>query len=66
MGIMGPRISRRFFSVGKERCRKDSSFSEEKEAKRLLSVGASCGVIALRIPKEHTFFASFFQKKSAS
>jgi hypothetical protein len=45
--------------------KEESSFSEEKEAKRLLSVGPREMPIASRAVKEQKFFASFFQKRSA-
>jgi hypothetical protein len=44
----------------------DSSFSEEKEAKRLLNVRAARALIVSRNAKEQKFFASFFQKRSAA
>ena len=48
--------------VGQE----DSSFSEEKEAKRLLHVGPRKALTASHAAKSQKFFASFFQKRSAS
>jgi hypothetical protein len=43
-----------------------SSFSEEKEAKRLLFVGASEAPVAARTANDQKFFASFFQERSPS
>jgi hypothetical protein len=40
--------------------KKEASFSEEKEAKRLLSVWAGLGVLAW----DEKFFGSFFSKKN--
>jgi hypothetical protein len=43
------------------------SFSEEKEAKRLLLIHTCAGVTAVaHAPNSQKFFASFFQKRSPS
>jgi len=42
--------------------KEDSSFSEEKEAKRLCLFGASVRAFALPGINGQMFFASFFQK----
>ncbi|HTZ69751.1 MAG TPA: hypothetical protein VMB71_03785 [Acetobacteraceae bacterium] len=49
-----------------EMTRKESSFSEEKEAKRLLSVGIWPRGRLRRGTKEQKFFASCFQKRRRS
>jgi hypothetical protein len=44
--------------------KEESSFCEQKEAKKLYPIGA--GTHSSRVPCEKSFFASFFSKKEDS